>query len=189
MNSPASDERVAKEAIRGAIRWADELPAMVLSKRPETTFFFDGGLIDLPGFLEDAIRWGQNFDEQLVSAICRVSSQSSVDLKVVPLNAADGCVAVRSAWEGLKAEHTERACVLFGAGLEWLLYETGREDFGVFALYMKGRSYENAVGWEKLRRHLISMLDVEHAVSAPSQSKLAQTYAPDFLKGLLESYS
>lgn len=181
------------EVMAGEVLWDRMLPEQVFLRKPAVSLFFDGGLLETEDFLEDLVGWsGKAFDEDdAVLAICSREGGHllSADLFFLSKRSLGGdCGAVKNYWLSQLGVKSERTCVLFNKGMDWMLYEEELEDFGVLVLFTEYCSATHGPEWFALLRHFFTKFDVESALVKDSGSNLSGIYTREFLTKLMDNY-
>jgi hypothetical protein len=179
---------LAKEVL-----WNRVLPEQVFSRKPAVSLFFDGGLLENEGFLEDLVGWsGSAFaEDEAVLVICeregsRLLGAESFGLS--KMNLSRDCGAAKRHWLSKLGVQSERTCVVFNKGIDWMLYEEELEDFGVLVLFAEHNAVTHGQEWLALSRHFFTKSDIESALAQGSGSNLSAIYTREFLTGLMANY-
>lgn len=188
MSSPNYIEVLAEEVL-----WDRVLPEQVFLRKPAVSLFFDGGLLETEDFLEGLVGWsGSAFaEDDAVLAICAREGGRLLRADLFGLSRRSlsrDCGVAKNYWLSQLGVRSERTCVLFNKGMNWMLYEEELEDFGVLVLFAEHHSVTHGSEWFALLRHFFTKVDIESALAKGSGSNLSGIYTREFLTKLMANY-
>lgn len=175
------------------VLWDRVLPEQVFSQKPEISLFFDGGLLETEDFLEGLVDWSSSVfaEDDAVLAICERESGHLLGAELYVLSKGSlsrDCGAAKDHWLSQLGVRSERTCVLFNKGMDWMLYEEELEDFGVLAFFREHHSATLGLEWFSLLHRFFTKLDIESALDNGSGSNLTGIYRREFLTKLMANY-
>jgi hypothetical protein len=179
--------------LAGEVLWDRVLPEQVFLRKPAVSLFFDGGLLETEDFLEDLVGWSSSAfaEDDAVLAICAREGGRLLDADLFGLSKKSlsrDCSAAKNYWLSQLGVRSERTCVLFNKGMDWMLYEEELEDFGVLVLFTEHHSVTHGSEWLALLRHFFTKFDIESALAKGSGSNLSGIYTREFLTKLMANY-